>query len=51
VFVQITLFDDTTCEKQETIYMKWQQVKVERGKSGRGTEKQREEIKGMREGA
>jgi hypothetical protein len=42
MFVQITLFNDTACENQQTIYMKLSQVKVEWGINRRGREKDRE---------
>ncbi len=50
--VQTTLFNDTAYENHQSIYIKWQQVKVEWGVSGREGEREREEqIKGVREGA
>ncbi len=42
MFVQTTLFCDATYKKHRSIYMKWQQVKMERGVSGREGEKERE---------
>ncbi len=50
--VQTTLFNDVASENWQSIYMKFQQVKVEQGVSGRIGEREREEqIKGVREGA
>jgi hypothetical protein len=51
MFIQITLFNDIDCENHQTIYIKWQQVKVEWGICRRGGERQREPIKGVRDRA
>ncbi len=52
MFVQTTLFNDASFDNHRSIYMKWQQVKIEWGVSGREGEGEREErIKGVREGS
>jgi hypothetical protein len=53
VFVQITLFNDAAYENQQSIYIKWQQVKVGWGisRSEGERETEREQIRGVREGA
>jgi hypothetical protein len=53
MFVQTTLFNDAAAyENHWSIYIKWQQVKIEWGVSGREGEREREErIKGVREGS
>jgi hypothetical protein len=48
MFIQITLLNNAACENHQPIYMKWQQVKIEWGISGREGERDREEqIKGV----
>ncbi len=52
LFVKTTLFNDAACENRRSIYMKWQQVKIEWGVSwGEGKGEREEQIKGVREGA
>jgi hypothetical protein len=45
----MTLFNDTAFENQQTIYMKWEQVKVERGISRRGRERERDRKSRLKE--
>jgi hypothetical protein len=42
VFIQTTLFNDAAYENHQSIYMKWQHVKVERGISRGEGERHRE---------
>jgi hypothetical protein len=42
VFAQKTSYNDTACENQQIICLKWYQVKVEWGISGREGERDRE---------
>jgi hypothetical protein len=42
VFVQITLFNDAVYENQQSIYIKWQQAKIEWGISRSQEERDRE---------